>query len=159
MQRLYRLRAFPSRVRSSLGSGGIRCRHLQPAEPRLAVQISGQTAFTLRSDCRIMPTAAKSLRKAQAAIREAGADNIALVPQAGSSPATDRRADQGNAVNNEGVHEFGILKLASPRSPGQQNRHHDDPPVKITHRVAARCLEGTVGASRPERRPMRAPGI
>jgi hypothetical protein len=53
-------------------------------------------------------------------------------------------------MNNEGVHEFVILKPVSARGSGQQYRHHDDPPVKITHRVATRCLEGTVGASRPE---------
>jgi hypothetical protein len=79
----------------------------------------------------IAEIAAKSLRKAQTAVRDAGADNNAFVLQ-GRLVAADV-----------------IQKRSSARSLSRRSDCHN---AEINHRSAAMCLEGAEGASRHEPR-------
>jgi hypothetical protein len=84
--------------------------------------------------------AAKSLRKAKTAIREAGADNIALVLQG--------RLTAGDVIAEAGLFARPGAAKPAPRSGAPE----------INHRSAAKCVEGSEGASTHEPRTYVFPG-
>src|SRR5262245_24401613 len=119
-------------ARSALGGRRSPPHSMRPScsslwRPRVHIHLPGRTVTA--------EIAAKSLRKAQTAIRDAGADNIVLLLQ-------------GRLVAGDVIAEAGLSaqpKAAKP--PATMIR-----PGEINHRSAAKCLEGAVGASRHEPR-------
>ena len=132
--RLGTLTAARLKVTTTLDAGGLLAILPPEGKPRVSLRIR------LPDRTMTAEIAAKSLRKAQTAIREAGADNTA-------------RVLQGRLTAGDVIAEAGLSAQPKPAKPAPRSGAPE-----INHRSAAKCVEGSEGASTHEPRTYVFPG-